>query len=164
MLKYQRIAVVLLFLLAITAGPAWSVGVGDAAPDFRLETLDGKQVSLADYKGKKPLMILFWSTWCPACKEEVPQVNRIAADFSHKGLEVLAVNVGVNDSAAKTKVYRDKYQLNYPVAFDHGSKVSRAFGVFGTPTVLITDRKGIVRYLGSEVPENLAENFARLKE
>lgn len=163
MVRFQRIVGILMLLL-VAATPAWSVGVGEAAPDFRLKTLDGKPVGLADFKGKKPMMLVFWATWCPACKKEIPQVNRLAADFGPKGLAVLGVNVGVNDSAAKALAYRDKYGLDYPVAFDEGSIVTHAFGVAGTPTVLIADKNGIVRYRGAEVPEDLASHFARLME
>lgn len=164
MVSWYRTAGVFLLFLTFAAGPAWSVEVGQAAPDFRLMTLDGAPVSLADFKGKKPLMILFWATWCPLCKEEVPKVNRIAADFGPRGLAVLAINVGVNDSAGKAGAYRKKYRLDYPVAFDQGSAVTRAFGVAGTPTILITDKKGIVRYRSAAVPDDLKENFLRLME
>lgn len=161
--KCYRSVVFFLFLL-VAAAPAWSLGIGENAPDFTLVTLDGKAVTLADYKGNKPLMLIFWASWCPACKKEIPQINRLAADFVPRGLAVLAVNVGVNDSAAKAAAYRDKYGLDYPVAFDEGSEVSRAFGVVGTPTVIITDKSGIVRYRGSSVPEDLGKHFARLME
>lgn len=163
MVRFQRIVGILMLLL-VAATPAWSLGVGEAAPDFKLTTLDGKPVALADFKGKKPLMLIFWASWCPACKKEIPQVNRLAADFGPKGLAVLGVNVGVNDSAAKAMAYRDKYGLDYPVAFDEGSKVTRAFGVAGTPTVVIADKSGIVRYRGSAVPDDLMQHFARLME
>lgn len=163
MVRFQRIVGILMFLL-VAATPAWSVGVGEAAPDFRLKTLDGKPVALADFKGEKPLMLVFWATWCPACKKEIPQVNRLTADLGPRGLAVLAVNVGVNDSAAKAAAYRDKFGLDYPVAFDEGSVVTRSFGVAGTPTVLIADKNGIVRYRGAAVPEDLADHFARLME
>jgi peroxiredoxin len=163
MVRFQRMVGIILLLL-VAATPAWSLGVGEAAPDFKLTTLDGKPVTLADYKGKKPLMLVFWATWCPVCKKEIPQINRMAADFGPKGLAVLAVNVGVNDSAAKAAAYRDKYGLDYPVAFDEGSTVTRAFGVAGTPTILIADKNGIVRYRGSAVPEDLTDHFTKLLE
>lgn len=163
MLRLQHI-VGIFFLLLVSATSAWSVGVGEAAPDFTLMTLDGRPVAGTDFTGEKPLMLVFWATWCPVCKEEIPRINRMAADFGPKGLAVLAVNVGVNDSAAKAMAYRDKYGLDYPVAFDGGSKVTRAFGVVGTPTIMIMDKSGIVRFRDTAVPGDLAQHFAQLLE
>jgi peroxiredoxin len=163
MLRLQHIVGIFLLLL-VTATSAWSVGVGEAAPDFKLTTLDGQPITGTDFTGEKPLMLVFWATWCPVCKKEIPRINQMAADFGPKGLAVLAVNVGVNDSAAKAMAYRDKYDLDYPVAFDAGSKVTRAFGVAGTPTILIMDKNGIVRYRDTAVPEDLTQHFAKLLE
>ncbi len=164
MVKYMKYVLFTLILLGMAAAPAWSLDVGDPSPGFALETLEGKPVALADFKDKSPVMMVFWATWCPICKEELPQIKKIAADFGPQGLAVLGINVGVNDSPRKAKVYHERYELNYPVAFDHGSEVSRAFGVAGTPTVVILDKRGIVRYRAAAVPQDLGEHFASLKE
>lgn len=148
---FRRMILVVCCLLAL-AGPAWSAGIGDPAPDFSLPTLEGKPVGLADFKGRQPLLLVFWATWCPTCREEVPNINRIAAEYGPKGLAVLAVNVGSNDSPASTAKFRDRHRMTYPVAFDQGSRVSRAFGVTGVPTVLLVDRRGMIRYRGYAAP------------
>ena len=150
----------LLFLQVFaTVGIADAVGPGMSAPDFRLETLDGDPVGLADFKGKQPLLLVFWASWCPSCREEVPRINRIAAEYGPKGLAVLAVNVGVNDSPATAAGFRERHRMAYPVAFDQGSKISRAFGVMGVPTILLLDRQGIVRYHGATVPTDMAARW-----
>ncbi len=164
MLEYIKKVFFVLVLLWGAAAPAWSLDVGEPSPGFALETLEGQPVSLADFKDKSPVMIVFWATWCPICKKELPQIKKIAADFGPQGLAVLGINVGVNDSPRKAQAYHERYDLNYPVAFDHGSKVSRAFGVAGTPTVVILDKRGIVRYRAAAVPEDLGDHFTSLQE
>lgn len=164
MLKYLKTFWVTFSLIAGSALYSWGAGVGDAAPEFSLKTLDEKPLSLADFKGKQPVMLVFWATWCPICREELPQVKKIAEQFGPKGLSVVGVNVGVNDSPRRAKAYRDKYGIDYPLAFDEGSEVTRAFGVAGTPTVLILDKQGIIRYRDAAVPKDLEDHFAMLME
>ncbi len=164
MLKLNNTVLVVFLLVVGSAVPAWSVSVGEPAPDFTLATLEDKAIGLADFKGKKPLMLVFWATWCPICKEEVPEVNKIAEEFGPKGLSVIGINVGINDSPRRAERYRDKYKVNFPLAFDHESMVSRSFGVAGTPTILILDKQGIVRYRDAAVPEDLKDHFAKLME
>ena len=163
MLKYLS-TILVIFFLAGSALPAWSVGIGEPAPDFSLTTLEGGPLELTDFKGERPLMLVFWATWCPICREEVPQIKQIVKQFEPQGLSVVGINVGINDSPRRVKAYRDKYAIDYPLAFDKGSRVTRAFGVTGTPTVLILDKQGIVRYRDAAVPENLADHFAILLE
>lgn len=146
------------------AGPVLAVEIGSSAPDFSLTTLAGEPVGLADFKGKKPVMLVFWATWCPICREEAPKIKQLAAEFGPKGLAVLGVNVGINDSPRKAKVYHQRLQLNYPVVFDQGSRVTQSYGVVGTPTIIILDRQGVVRYKSASVPQDLQDHFAMLME
>jgi peroxiredoxin len=74
----------------------------------------------------------------------------------------LAINVGINDSEARAKRYAKKYKISYPVAFDEESRVTKLFNVQGTPTIIITDRRGIVRYRSGAYPDDLAEHFESL--
>lgn len=158
---------ILLFFLAFsflavgmfTPPPVFALSVGDAAPAFALTTLDGKKISLDELKGKKPVMLVFWATWCPNCKAEVPAVNKIAAQFGPKGLAVIGINAGINDSAAKTRAYAERNRLAYDTAFDTNSIITRKYGVIGVPTIVMIDRRGVVRYLSSSVPDNLADHF-----
>src|SRR5690348_16998960 len=63
-----------------------------AAPDFTLITPDGKKVSLKDYRGKV-VFLNFWATWCPSCRTEMPDMDKLYREYKAKGLEIVAVNV-----------------------------------------------------------------------
>jgi peroxiredoxin len=158
----QAVAALGLFAAMLAPAPAAAVGVGEKAPDFSLATLDGGAVRLDELRGDNPVMIVFWATWCPICRQEVPKVNQTLAQFGARGLKVLGVNVGINDSARKAVAYQAKYGVEYPLAFDEGSRVSQTYGVNGTPTVIIVDRRGVVRYRAAEVPDDLGEHFDQL--
>ncbi len=150
---------VLLTLLSFTFG----LEIGDKAPSFSLNTMEGNSFTqLSDGSDSGPVMLIFWATWCPSCKEEIPHVRDIHESFTSKGLRVLAINVGVNDSQKRVQKFSEKYKMSYPVTFDAGSKVTKEYGVMGTPTVMIIDQQGIVRYKSSVLPENLEDHFESL--
>jgi len=125
--------------------------VGDKAPDFSTTTLDGKEVDLSNYLGKKPVYLVFWATWCPNCLKEIPEINALHTKFGDR-LAVLAINVGINDSADKAREYQKKHDMKYSVIFDDGSTISSAYGIVGTPTQLLVGTDGIIRYRGAKTP------------
>ena len=73
------------------------IGQGDRAPNFTLTTLDGEEVTLADYQGKK-VVLNFWATWCPPCKAEMPHMQNYYEDMAEQeNVEILAVNLTSSD-------------------------------------------------------------------
>ena len=136
--------------------PSWGVEVGEPIPDFGMRSLAGENISRASLAGK-PLLLVFWNTWCPLCKKELPQINRLAEKYHSKGLSVVAINTGLNDSESKARAYWKKNGYQFPVVFDQTFDIGGSFRVMGVPTVLLVDAKGIVRYKGTQVPENMEE-------
>ncbi len=161
-MKIKGFMAIALLLILAWPGSGFAASVGDASPEFAFKGLDGTEYRSDAIIGKKPLMLVFWATWCPNCKKEIPALKKIQADFEPQGLELIAVNVGMNDSAAKAQRYIEKYKITYPVAFDKGSETTKRFKVQGTPTVIILDKSGIVRYRSAVVPEDLEEHYKNL--
>ncbi len=158
-MKICHLHIPLILLALAWPSSVFAVDVGDPAPGFVLERTDGTVLRSDALKGKKPLMLVFWATWCPSCKVEIPRLKEVHTALRPKGLELIAVNVGVNDSPGRTKRFMKKYDISYPVGFDEGSRITRRFGILGTPTVILVDRSGVVRYRSSGVPSNLEQNF-----
>ena len=154
----------LIVFLVFFAPHSHAIEIGDPAIDFNLKTLEGKEVRLSDYKGRLPVYLIFWATWCPACKEEIPKLKEIYSQFKSKGLTMLAINVGINDSAKKAALYKEKHNLPYPVLFDNDSLVTKLYNVMGTPTMIIIDKSGIIRYRSSVAPDDLNRHFDKLIE
>ena len=148
---------ILISTLPVSAGPQ----PGDPAPEFSLLTLDGKTFDLAEYKGKKPVYLIFWATWCPNCKHEIPHIKALYNALNDK-VAIVAINVSINDSLAKVRRYVDEYKLPYPVAFDDGAKVTDLYGIIGTPTQIVIDIQGIIRYRNPATPEDLSEHLDAL--
>ncbi|MGH7363037.1 MAG: peroxiredoxin family protein, partial [Candidatus Methylomirabilales bacterium] len=73
--------------------------VGALAPDFVLPNLDGQQVRLSDFRGRKAVLLMFWASWCPSCREEAPTNRRAHALYRDRGLEFLAVSIDQGPTA-----------------------------------------------------------------
>lgn len=114
---------------------------GDEAPNFHLQTLDGEEVQLSDYKGKG-VFLNFWATYCPPCKEEMPYMDNQYEEFKEKGVEILAVNVGEPLLTAQKFVQR--YDLSFPILMDEREEVYKAYGVKPIPTTFLIDKDGKV--------------------
>ncbi len=157
---------VIALTLILTPAPSFALSVGDKAPPFMLRLLDGSDFASKDVVGKNPLALVFWTTWCPNCKRELPHLAKMYETFTPMGLEVLSINAGFNDSLDKAKRYVKKYRMPYPVGFDTGSTISNAYEIRGVPTVMIIDRQGVIQYMNYTVPSDayLRENIDRFKK
>ena len=93
-------------------------------PDFAIQTFDGSLSSRAALEGK-PVLLIFWNTWCPYCMGELPEINRVAEKFGPRGLAVLAINTGINDSESKARAYWKKQQYVFPAGFDRDFDMAR---------------------------------------
>lgn len=133
--------------------------VGDLAPDFQLSKMDGSPFSLADLRGR-PAVLVFWTAWCPVCKEEAPHFNQLAAQYEPEGVRVLGINI--QDSVARTEAGIKEFGIRYPVARDADASVTRRYHVTGTPTVVFLDSQGIVRYFGNELPADYSAQLNAL--
>ena len=158
-MRLKAIAPLLLILIFSSCGTCLAVGVGDPFPQFEAQTLDGKKFSTKELVDSKPMFVVFWTTWCTQCLLEVPKIKETFSKYGPKGMSFVAVNAGVNDSPAKAKRYVEKFEIPYPVVFDTGSQITRKVGVKGVPTVIIVDKKGVIRYRANAAPEDLGKHF-----
>jgi len=109
-------------------------------PDFTLKTIDGREVSLKDYRGKV-VLINFWATWCPPCRNEMPLFVRVYKSYRDKGFEILAIST--DSSLDPVKKFVKEFRINFPVLYDDKNVVS-LYGIQGLPTSFLIDREGKV--------------------
>lgn len=133
---------VLLLLAGCSPGYSSTSVQGRAAPDFRLENIEGQSVALSDFRGK-PVLVNFWATWCLACREEMPYLQQVYNEWTAKGLVLLTVDIGETPSVI-TK-YFEENNLSMPVLLDIDQEVARRYNITGIPTSLLIDGEGIIR-------------------
>lgn len=116
---------------------------GKPAPAFTLHDLNGKEVSLADYKGR-PVLVNFWATWCAPCKLEMPWFEQFRKQYAGQGFEILGI---AEDDAGKDEITKSakKLGVDYPILLTD-EKVAPAYGgVDYLPMSFYVDRTGVVR-------------------
>lgn len=120
--------------------------VGYPAPAFGLTDVAGKPVRLSDYRGRA-VMINFWATWCPPCKAEMPEIQKLQADIPE--LVILGIDSGDMDPA-EVDAFMQKAGYTWRVPFDANGKVSISYRVLSIPTSYFIDQDGIIRakYMG----------------
>ncbi len=109
--------------------------------DFTLEDLDGKKVTLSQLKGKR-VFLNFWATWCPPCKAEMPDIEKLYQETKDSDLVILAVNVGEDKKTVQDFISKNNY--NFPVLLDVKGEVSQLYQVSGIPTSYFIDTNGLL--------------------
>jgi thiol-disulfide isomerase/thioredoxin len=115
---------------------------GKPAFSFRLPARGGGEVDLSSLRGKT-VLVNFWATWCPPCREEMPSLSRLAQSFDPQSFEV--VTVSVDDGWEPIEKFLAAPRTPYRVALDEGAKVSRTYGTTQFPESYLVDRDGKLR-------------------
>jgi thiol-disulfide isomerase/thioredoxin len=122
---------------------------GTPAPDVTLKDLDGKDVSLAQYKGKV-VLVNFWATWCDPCRVEIPWLIEMQQKYSAKGFTVLGVAMDDEGrSVVAPFVQKERFdvkgaksQMNYPILMGNDAAADKFGGLLGYPTSVLIGRDG----------------------
>ena len=136
------------FLVAVLAAAAFvfpaAADVGDAAK-LKTVLLDGKAVSLDQLKGKV-VMVNFWATWCPTCRVEMPQWQKLYDAYKGKGFELIAMSID-DDEKLLRQVSKER-GFSFPIAWRWDDKTDDNFGdIIGTPTLYVVDKTGKVAWM-----------------
>ncbi|WP_087974288.1 redoxin domain-containing protein [Oceanobacillus rekensis] len=126
---------------ASDAADKTGLAIGDIAPDFELETSEGETVRLSDYRGKR-VLVNFWATWCPPCRAEIPDMQKL---YDNKDVAILAVNMAETPDTVTEFV--KEYEMTFPVPMDAESEVIDTYQVQAYPTSYMIDSNGRIQYM-----------------
>ena len=115
------------------------------APDFSLKDVDGNIHRLSDQKGKL-VMVNFWATWCPPCREEMPSMQRLWENFKGKDFVLYAVNIAEDEDTIFAFSFATGVELQFPILMDQKGTIIQQWQVLGLPTTFIIDPQGHVIY------------------
>ena len=143
----------LLMLVLLGCGKMTPAGPyeGLAAPSFVAPLADGGSLSLAKLQGK-PVVLVFWASWCGPCRYEVPHVNQL-----HRGVGDSAHVIGINAGEDQATVLEGikVMGIEYPVVLDANMSIQKAYEATALPLVLVLDPDGRVRYRGNTWPKRI---------
>jgi peroxiredoxin len=114
------------------------------AEDFALKTPDGKTFRLSEQRGKT-VIVNFWATWCPPCREEMPAMERLYQQHRDRGLVLVAVSLDADPAVVAPYLKQNK--LSFPIALDPKSEIANKYGVRALPSSFIVDRDGTMTAL-----------------
>lgn len=150
---WKALAAVFLALALLLAGlrPA---AAGEAMPGFSLSSAqDGKTVASGDFKGKA-LLVTFFATWCPPCRQEIPTLIQLQNDYAAKGFSVIGMSM--DEEAAVVAKLIKKEEINYPVLMAKAKTAGDFGGIVGIPTSFLVNRAGeVVKRYPGYVPHSL---------
>jgi peroxiredoxin len=155
----MRRAILLLCLFAALAAvsfprPAFAlftgsgaVKEGDPAPHFTGVTIDNEKIDFALLKGKKVVILDFWSIYCASCIEEIPRLVEIHNEFSKKGVQVIGVNLDSFGTLRVVKFMQGmENKITFPVVIDKTRQIATSFNAMVLPTTLLIDASGKIRF------------------
>jgi peroxiredoxin len=129
------------------------------APDFELTTLSGATARLSDLRGQ-PVVLNFYTTWCPDCRDEAPQVQRWHTAYPDLALWV----VDLEEDAPTVRDFAREFAWTLDVVLDHDGDVAQAYRVYAIPTWFFIDAKGLIqaKYIEALTPEHWAEGLGKI--
>ena len=121
-----------------------SIKLGEPAPNFQLQDMQGNLVALSDFRGKV-VMLNFWATWCGPCRVEMPAMEGLYQTFSRKDFQILAISTDAQ-GVTVTKPFQQANRLTFPILHDADYRVGLIYGARSLPMTFMVDRQGVVRH------------------
>jgi len=162
--NYRRVLVLSLVILAVVGfvallwgglarkepltGASGAARVNRPAADFTLPLFSGGSLTLSSLRGK-PVVINFWASWCPPCREEAPILEEVWRRYRDKG--VTFIGVDIQDAEADARAYIKEFGITYPNGPDIGGRITIDYGVGGIPVTFFVNREGLIvsRWVGA---------------
>ncbi len=138
----------ILFSAGLAAEP---VKRSRVAVDFSLKDNKGQVYNLSDYKNKQVVVLAFWTTWCPFCRQELKFLDTLYPQLQKEGIEVLAINI--QEPGYRVESFTKEKGLSLKILLDFDAKVARDYSVMGVPTFILVDKQGNIIYEGDHFPK-----------
>ena len=135
--------------------------IGDLAPDFILQSIGGNDIQLSSFRGKKAVVVNFWATWCPPCREEMPAFEDMFVR-NKENLEMLGVNLQESERAMNNFLL--EIPVTYPLLLDPDAEVKEIYNIFTQPVTYFVDKDGIIvdKKFGPLTPGEIEDKFGKL--
>lgn len=156
---YRLVMLIIIMVAGIVLAPVGLYAAprsGQAAPNFKVSTMSGQQISLANYRGRV-LVLDFFATWCQPCRVSIPHLVEMNRKYGKQGLYVLGMSA--DEDGEGVKAFADHNRITYPIALA-GESTLADFGVRSVPVMFVIDKRGRV----AEVYRGFTDEVARSTE
>jgi peroxiredoxin len=132
-----------IFSAASAAEVETGIEIGNKAPDFKTMTLDGEEVQLSDFEGEE-VLLNFWATWCPPCREEMPDMQQF---YEQQDVTVLAVNLTDTEmNENNVSAFIKEFEFTFPILMDKDTEISNLYRVNPIPVSYMLDSNGVIQH------------------
>ena len=131
--------------------------VGREAEDFTVKSITGEETSLNEFRSGQKVIIFFWSTWCPHCREALANLEKKKKELEDQKIKVMVIDVG--ESKEVVSQFLERIKIEREVFLDEDAEVSNLYGVLGIPTFYFIGEDGIVRKVRNSFPQDLDGAF-----
>jgi len=148
-----KVILALVFLISCSCGFSQRTKAeeGMLGADFKLEDVSGQTVTLADYRGKQDVILLFWASWCAFCRKELKSLGARSEELKKNDIEILAINV--EESKKVVERFLSRYKIDLKALLDKDGTVANNYEVVGIPTYVWIDKEGHIEYQGHSFPD-----------
>ncbi len=143
-MKVKSFFILCLIFAMLLPAASWAVKVGGTLPAFKGVDMKGHPVDLSKVIGKKPVALVFWTTWCPDCRRKLSEVNDLVKKWRHKGLVFVGINAGMNDSQEKAAALMKELKVDYPTVFDKTGALSEKYRIKKVFCMIVAAKDGTV--------------------
>ncbi len=116
----------------------------EQAPDFSLPALDGRSISLADYRGQQQVVVVFWASWCEPCRAEAPALSEFYRNYHKDGRNFELLAISIDTDASKAAAFRTQENLPFPVLLDTAGNAAALYHASAIPSLYVIDSSGKV--------------------
>jgi thiol-disulfide isomerase/thioredoxin len=136
------LAIALFLAVRHKAVPGYRAPDRPLAPAFSVVTLDGRHLTLSDYRGKI-VLVDFWATWCGPCRKEIPALTELQKKYGPYGFQIIGISL--DDNPKPVRQFYARFKMNYPVALGNARLAESFGGILGLPVAFLIDRDGRLR-------------------
>ncbi len=133
-----------------------AAGKNDLALDFKLQDMDKNTYVLSSYRGRQPVILFFWTTWCPFCRKELKLLENSRVELTKEGWAILPIDVGEGEGKVRSFLKANNIGIN--VLMDKDTDVASVYDILGVPTFIFINKEGRIIFRDNYFPQ------ARLKE
>ena len=164
MCKSRKYFMKLLFvILTVFSVPSYGASLPDELLKIPIQLTSGGYTSLNEYKGKKPVYLKFWATWCQPCRKEMPHFEHVKKEYG-ESVEIIGINLGVNDDIDAVNKIINEFGLTMSMAIDKNGDLAQAFRMVGTPYHLLFDKNMNLIHQGHQANESLDNKLALVSQ